>query len=229
VAVLTPRPGFATGLALEAALVRKAARAARARPPPVTVAGPGAPDAAATVAALEAQGAACIVSFGLAGALAPELRAGDVLFPVAVTSRDTGQGFVADPDWRMRLGGGDTQHLVVSSRTPLLTPADKAALWSRTAAHAVDMETFALAEAAHARGLPFVAIRAISDTVDMAIPASAAQAMTADGRLNVTPIVVALVTGRDRLSAFRELGRQTALAKAALARTLAEALSRLSA
>ena len=227
VAVLTPRPGFATGLAMEAALVRKAARAARVRPPPVAVAGPGAPNAAATVAALEAQGAACIVSFGLAGALAPALRPGDVLYPNAVTDRDTGRGFVADPEWRMRLGGGETQHLLVSSRTPLLTPADKTALASETAAHAVDMETFALAEAAHARGLPFVAMRAISDTADTAIPASAAQAMTADGRLNVMPIITALLTGRDRLPAFRELGRQTAVAKAGLKRALEQALAKL--
>jgi nucleoside phosphorylase len=214
---------------MEAALVRKAARSAGVKAPPVAVAGPGAPHAAAIVAALEAEGAACIVSFGLAGALAPELSPGDVLYPNAVTGRDTGAGFIADPLWRLRLGGGETQVLLVSSRTPLLTPAEKAGLREETAAHAVDMESFALAEAAHARGLPFVAIRAISDTAATAIPASAAKAMTADGRLNVTPIVAALLTGRDRLSAFQDLGRQTALAKAALVRALSGALARLSA
>jgi adenosylhomocysteine nucleosidase len=221
------RPGFATGLVMEAALVRKAAQTAGVKPPPLTVAGPGAPDAAATVAALETQGAACIVSFGLAGALAAELAPGAVLYPNAVTSRDTGAGFIADPAWRQRLGGGDTQYLLVSSRTPLLTPADKTALGIETAAHAVDMESFALAEAAHARGLPFVAIRAVSDTAATVIPPAAARAMTPQGRLNVAPIVAALVTGRTRLSAFQELGRQTALAKAALVQALAAALARL--
>jgi hypothetical protein len=212
---------------MEAALVRKAARAAGVKPPPIAVTGPGAPDAAASVAALEAQGAACIVSFGLAGALAPDLAPGEVLYPNAVTGRDTGAGFLADPSWRLKLGGGGTQYLLVSSRTPLLTPADKAALGLETAAHAVDMESFALAEAAHARGLPFVAIRAISDSSETVIPPAAVRAMTAQGRLNVTPIVAALLTGRARLSAFQELGRQTALAKAALVVALTGVLARL--
>src|SRR5439155_10300683 len=52
---------------------------------------------------------------------------------------------------------------------PVLTPAEKAELFRKTGALAVDMESTAIRAAAQQAGVPFIAIRAISDAADEAI------------------------------------------------------------
>ncbi|MFO1089456.1 MAG: hypothetical protein U1E46_07720 [Hyphomicrobiales bacterium] len=228
------RVGFVTGLQMEADLIRKAARALKMKVPPIAVAGPGAPRPDLAVERLIADGATAVASLGLAGALAPGLKAGTVVIPSDIRARDLSDRLPVDPAWRSMLAVLDAEGValsdgpIVSSRTPLLSAADKATLHQDSGGHAVDMESYALALAAARRGLPFLAIRAISDTADTAIPAAAARAMTADGRLTLTPILLALITREERLSVFRELGRQSALATGALRRVLMRTLPQLS-
>jgi len=90
-----------------------------------------------------------IIAAGFAGALSPELSAGEV-----VTDFRTGPG----PD------------RIVSRALPVETPVAKSALHHETGALAVDMETETLAEACRARRVPFTAVRAISDTAGEALP-----------------------------------------------------------
>jgi adenosylhomocysteine nucleosidase len=227
------RLGFVTGLQMEADLIRKAARALRLEPPPIAVAGPGALRPDATLDLLMAQGATAVASLGLAGALAPALKAGTVVIPAEVHERETGKRLPVDVQWRALIGMVQTTDVtlrdgpIVSSRTPLLSAADKALLHRASGGHAVDMESYAVALEAARRGLPFVAIRAISDTADTAIPEAAARAMTADGRLTLTPILMAIIRRQETVAAFRELGRQSALATKALRRVLERTLPRL--
>ena len=72
-------------------------------------------------------------------------------------------------------------------------PDHKARLRSSAQAVAVDMESGALGAAAHAKGLPFVAVRAVSDTAAMAIPGSAKAAVDDQGRLQPARLLRALV------------------------------------
>ena len=94
-----------------------------------------------------------LIMAGLAGALSPALQVGDL-----VADGD----FPADfplPDSAIRLHRGrihTASHLVSS-------PAEKQVLFVQTGALAVDMETECVRSIAAKRGVPFLALRAISD------------------------------------------------------------------
>ena len=63
----------------------------------------GSPERArAEAARLAAEGATGLVSFGLAGGLAPELRPGDLVLPETVQAPD-GRSLPTDPAWRDNL------------------------------------------------------------------------------------------------------------------------------
>ena len=84
--------------------------------------------------------------------------------------------------------------------------AAKAALHSATGALAVDMESHVAAAFAAAHGLPFAALRVISDGADRALPKAAQAGMKPDGGMDVPRQLPALIrTGREAEVAFRQL------------------------
>ena len=77
----------------------------------------------------------------------------------------------------------------VSSRSSRAR-AGKAALWSETGAAAVDMEShIAAAYAAANRGLPFAALRVISDPANRALPAIAMSAIKPNGDIDLRKVL----------------------------------------
>ena len=87
-----------------------------------------------------------LVCAGFGGGLDPQLRVGDTL--------------VAD------FSAG----VILSSADPLETPAQKAAVFRKSGARIVDMETATIAAACSAAGVPLVAVRAVSDSADDSLP-----------------------------------------------------------
>ena len=55
-------------------------------------------------------------------------------------------------------------------------------LFTASGAAAVDMESLALARAASAAGLPFLALRAVADPAQRGLPSAALAPLTSDGR-----------------------------------------------
>jgi adenosylhomocysteine nucleosidase len=55
---------------------------------------------------------------------------------------------------------------------PLASRGEKTVVWNATGAAGVDMESYAVAEAARARGIPWIALRAVVDPADASLPAS---------------------------------------------------------
>lgn len=100
-----------------------------------------------------------LVSAGFAGALQPEGRVADVLCPAVVVGAESGERFNT-------LGGRGT---LVSSRE-VVQSREKRQLGARFAAEAVDMEAVAVAALARQRGVGFLAVKAISDELDSALP-----------------------------------------------------------
>lgn len=100
-----------------------------------------------------------VVSAGFAGALDPSLRVGDVVRASRVIDEQGGTETVADGDGRTLL-----------SLDRVASVEEKRRLHAATAAHAVDMESLALARRARELGVRFAAIRAISDPADFALP-----------------------------------------------------------
>lgn len=128
---------------------------------------------------LAADGAAGLVSFGLASGLAPVARPGDLVVAESVVL-PSGASIRSDDAWRRSLLGQLTAsapkiHVarVLGVDRPAITVAAKKEAFRATFAAALDTESHAVAEVAAARGLPFVVVRAIVDPVERPRPAIA--------------------------------------------------------
>jgi adenosylhomocysteine nucleosidase len=180
--------------------------------------------ARAEAARLLAEGAAGLVSFGLAGGLAPELRPGDLVLPETVRAPD-GLMLAADPSWRERLRAlfargrlGATSGAQAGSDRIVATAWEKRLLLEATGALAVDMESHAIAAVASGAGVPFVILRAIADPHDRVIPQAALEALRPDGRVRLPSVLGGVTREPRQLIALLRLGRDTAAALATLRR-----------
>lgn len=98
---------------------------------------------------------------------------------------------------------------------------DKAALASRFTAVAVDMESAAIARVCAEHGVPFAAIRAISDTADESLPPVVTRFFDTNGQLRYVAVMAAILTEPSLIGKLRRLQRQTQTACAALTGFLA--------
>jgi adenosylhomocysteine nucleosidase len=99
------------------------------------------------------------ISAGLAGALIPEFQVGEIFMPAVI---------VDDVDNGRITAAAGSGTLVTASR--VADSASKRSMATRHIARAVDMEAYAVADVARVYGIPFVAVKAISDTLDFPMP-----------------------------------------------------------
>jgi adenosylhomocysteine nucleosidase len=142
-------------------------------------------------------GAELVIGTGVAGALSSGLKPGDlVLSDRTLTIHTDGQvaeQMTAIGDAHIRAVGralaiagiAYSTGAILTSHRVLATGPEKRRAKQSTGAIAVDMETAAIAAEAAARGIPFVAIRAVLDEVDDEIVGAA----MADEDGNVRPLV----------------------------------------
>ena len=90
--------------------------------------------------------------------------------------------------------------------------AGKAALHASTGALAVDMESHVAAAFAAAHGLPFAALRVISDGADRALPRAAQAGMKPDGGMDVLAVLKALARDPRQLPALIRTGLEAEVA-----------------
>ena len=164
------RLGVVTAHDAEAALLRPAARAGTLE---IAVGG-RAGGAREAVAALVQAKVDALVSFGIAAALAPAMRPGDVVIgdPVVLAS---GATIATDEDWRQRLVARLTAigvpvkvaRVVGGDEVPP-TPGDKYRTFQATFAATIDTESHVVAEVGKANGLPFLVVRAVSEPAEHA-------------------------------------------------------------
>ena len=103
-----------------------------------------------------------IISAGLAGALRADIAAGAVCVPEVVFDSASGQKYSC-------LRDRDASGALVTA-VSVLSREEKEKLGRRFTADAVDMEAAVVAEVAHAAGVPFIAVKAISDPLEFEIP-----------------------------------------------------------
>ena len=137
------------GLAAEARIARAAGFSAIV----------GAGDRIRTAALVEGavRRASCLVSFGIAGALSPELRSGDVVISTKVIAG--GRIWRAPEPFASRVAGlggriGALEGAVLGAPGILATAAEKRRAWAETGALAVDLESDVVARIASAAGIP---------------------------------------------------------------------------
>lgn len=162
-----------------------------------------------------------VISFGVAGGLDPDLKSGAVVVAsdvVAGNNRWVASEALSD---ELIAGAGVGRQKVfrgglVGVEKVVTGQAGKAALRSEFGAAAVDMESHIAAEFAAKAGLPFAALRVVSDPASRALPEIATTAIKPNGDIDMrkvlrgiarNPLVIrALVsTGRDFNRALRSL------------------------
>ncbi len=159
-----------------------------------------------------------VVSIGIGGALWPKLGVGDWVVADSVVCEDGGWSTdkslqvalinllkVAMPN-RVVLGA------IAAGDIMVVDAASKAALHVKTGALAVDMESHVAARFAAAHGLPFAALRVISDGADRALPKAAQAGMKKDGGMDILAVLKALAKDPRQLPALIRTGREAEVA-----------------
>ncbi|MBI3698933.1 MAG: phosphorylase [Afipia sp.] len=161
-----------------------------------------------------------IISFGVAGGLDPDLRTGDIVIASRIvtakrqwiTDPALVENLVAVPRKRGRIVAG-----VLAGVEQVVTgQVGKEALRATTGADAVDMESHIAARYAEFNGLPFAAVRVISDPAHRSLPQITTNAIKPNGRVDMWKVMRGVArnprtiphlisTGRDFNRALRSL------------------------
>lgn len=156
--------------------------------------GMGAEAAVAAGERLLAAGACALLSWGTAGALDPELASGTLLLPEKVLDCRN-QSYRIDLDWRQRLICNLPEGLPLhrgwlqEAPGPVATVEAKRQLYEQSHAMAVDMESAALGRFAQQNNMPFMAVRAVTDTANTIIPQTITRSIDARGRLHLSRVL----------------------------------------
>lgn len=145
-----------------------------------------------------------VLSFGVAGALAPHLRPGDIVLPraVQVGVHPGAKAYDCHVGWTEKMSRAlPKAHIgpLLGVDLPILTPEHKRSLHRDHGAFAVDMESHGAARFAAAHGLPFAALRAIADPQRRAIPPAAMAGFRPDGSADVGAVIAALARNPGQL------------------------------
>jgi hopanoid-associated phosphorylase len=190
----------------------------------VAYSGSSAERARSEAARLIAEGAAVLVSFGLAGGLGPELRPGDLLLPESVRGAGL-RSWSVDPIWRERVraglaaGGLEVRSgALLGSERIVASASEKRALFEATGAEAVDMESHEVAAVAAAAGMPFLVLRALADPHGQVVPQVAREALRPDGLVRLRATLGGLIRQPGEVVALLRLARQSMRALTSLRR-----------
>jgi hypothetical protein len=172
-----------------------------------------------------------LLHLGVAGGLAPALRAGDVVVCDRVLVDGRGDEAIACApegplsDWLARVvaaarGAALTvEHVVPSAEA-------KRALFERTGAQVVEMESFWAARAARAAGLPIACLRAVIDRQDESLP-DLTSALDQVGRPRTLRLLRHLVARPGTIAALPRVARSFGVAQEALGRVGRDVLAAL--
>lgn len=147
---------------------------------------------------LLSKGTTAILMAGLAGALDPSLKVGDVIVDDCANLLPATIPF--------RRGTIHTANQIVA------TPAQKAELFARTGAAAVDMESDAARQYAQASGVPLIAVRAISDTADETLDPAVIGLVDELGRVKPAMLTATLLRRPGLIPYLNRLGKNSRFA-----------------
>jgi adenosylhomocysteine nucleosidase len=167
-----------------------------------------------------ASGAGGIISIGIAGALHPSLNVGDAVVASAVAGE--GGPWQADPQWASRLAQALPQARLglISGRDQIAADARaKGAIQRGDGSFAVDMESHVVAAVAAELGLPFAAVRFISDSAARGLPKAALLGMKPDGGMDLVAVLGSIAADPRQIPALIRTGMEAEAAFRALLRS----------
>ena len=161
-----------------------------------------------------------IVSFGIAGALAPLLKIGDVIVATHVVHGD--ERYATDAQWlavlRAKLPRA-TPGIIVGHDQIVSHIDGKRRLLAQSGAHAVDMESHIAARLAARHKIPFAAIRTISDAANRGLPPAALVPLKPSGRIRLGGVLHSVATEPSQIRDLLRTGREAGRAMRALLRS----------
>jgi adenosylhomocysteine nucleosidase len=152
-----------------------------------------------------------VISFGVAGGLDPTLKSGDIVVATEVTAGDArwlaGLPLSEDHIARGAIGGRRVvRGILAGAEEVIVAQARKAALHLTTGAAAVDMESHIAAAYAARFGLPFAALRVISDPAHRTLPSLAKDAIKPNGDIDLPMILRGVARNPRALSGLVSTG-----------------------
>jgi len=160
-----------------------------------------------------------VISIGLAGALSPHLKVGDVVIADEILTG--AESWQCHETWRVRLLSRMPhahQGQFFGSDIIIENPETKIGLHDTTGALAVDMESQVAARFAKARNLPLAGLRVISDDASHVLPPAALVAMKPDGGIALGRVLVSLLKKPAQVPALIRTARASNKAFAELLR-----------
>lgn len=173
-----------------------------------------------TRAALEEWRPDVCIAAGLAGSLRCEREVGQVCAARDIMELESGRTIAADAGLvcEAEKCGAVRIERFLSSAAMILSAEGKSRLGRM--AEAVEMESFAVASEAAAKGVPAIAIRAISDAADEDLPMNFGELLDESGNVSKKKAALAFARMPQKLPAVMRLGRQSKAAAANLAKFL---------
>ncbi|MDD5755633.1 MAG: phosphorylase, partial [Methylococcales bacterium] len=183
--------------------------------------GMGSENARKAAELLVSKGATQLMSWGCAAALNPDLKMGDLILADSLLNSD-GLEMPVNATWHQHaktvLGSEVAMYkgAVCASNEIVSTAQAKQALYAKTGAMALDMESSAIAQVAQYYALPFLVIRAIADPATMDLPLAVSKALNENGEVQITKIITSLVFNPKEIPHLIQLGQYFQLAKKTL-------------
>jgi adenosylhomocysteine nucleosidase len=194
------RPGIVVGMGAEARIARRFGF------PVATLGG---------AEALLAGGADGLISFGIAGGLAPGLKPGTLVVATEVVAED-GRRY---PAMDVSVSVAEVIRAPIFGGRVIVSRAEgKQELYHRTGAVAVDLESAEVARLCTDAGVPLAVIRAIGDPAERDLPPAALVGLKADGRLDLRAVLASVLRSPGQISALLTVALDTQRALATLER-----------
>ena len=148
-------------------------------------------------------GARRIISMGVCGALDPSLAVGDCIVATEVVTEN--ESFATHQAWTTELLAripASRPGAVAGTDGIIADGAAKTRLHRATRAAIVDMESHVAARVANERGLPFAAVRVVSDSAERALPPAALIAMSPTGGIDFYALLHSLYANPGQIPAL---------------------------
>jgi len=160
-----------------------------------------------------------IISFGVAGGLAPHLRPGN--WVVASSIIDKQHSRPTDRVWSEKILAmipGAEHRPIAGVDYAVAAPEAKRQMHVETGAATVDMESHLVARLASTHGLSFAAVRVVIDPAHRVVPGAALAGMRPDGGTSITAVLRELIAGPSQLSGLLRVAYDAYAARRALLR-----------
>jgi adenosylhomocysteine nucleosidase len=212
------RIGFITGIEKEAIILRKTHHYSKSK---ISWVGNKQGNAYTQANTLVKSGCNILISFGFAGALDPQLSAGDLVTPKSVVDAE-GNIFKTDDNLHQKITSHFSKKFKLSSgrlfgsETIIWNTDEKKRIFKMYSTATVDMESLGVAQAAHESNCSFLIVRAISDTANQNLPVESLKSIDLNSNIKIGYILKDLAKNLNELPSLLRLAQNSHKAQACL-------------